>query len=168
MVKPHDCSSGKHYSPGDERSAISTSSSSPGSVPTSVPGPGGSCGGGELSSTSSPLCVKALLSLSSNPANLSFSLCLCFFPASLPRVLEFGMLPVLLGPGGGEGDGVGVGVAEAGLTRRAAKYASYDSSRINGLNSSLKLGCTWRFSSGDGELESELGSSPLNSYKCGC
>ena len=29
------------------------------------------------------------------------------------------------------------------------------------LNSSLKIGWTWRLSSGDGELEPELGSSPL-------
>ena len=105
-------------SPGDERSAISTSSS-PGSVPASVPGPDGPWGGGELSPASSPLWVKALLSLSSNPASLSFSLCLCFFPNSLPLTLEFGALPVPVGAGGGEGGGVGVD--EAGRRRRAAK-----------------------------------------------
>ena len=104
--------------PGDERSAITTSSVSPTSVSTSVGGRDRSCGGGELAPASSPLWVKALLSLS-NPANFSFSLCLCFFPASLPRALEFGALPILLGTPGGEGDGVGV--AEAGRTRRAAK-----------------------------------------------
>ena len=45
------------------------------------------------SPASSPLCVKALLSLSSNPTNLSLSLCFCFFPTSL--TLESGALPVV-------------------------------------------------------------------------
>ena len=105
-------------SPGEEGSAISTSSS-PGSVPASVPGPDGPWGGGELSPASSPLWVKALLSLSSNPANLSFSLCLCFFPTSLPLTLEFGALPAPVRASGG--DNGGVGVEEAVRRRRAAK-----------------------------------------------
>lgn len=109
----------KKNSPGDERSAISTSPSSPASVPTSVSGPDGPWGGGELSPASSPLWVKALLSLSSNPANLSLSLCFCFFPTSLPLTLEFGALPVPTGASGG--DGVGVGGSVAGRRRRRAK-----------------------------------------------
>jgi hypothetical protein len=99
--------------PGDDRSAISASSS-PASVLPSIPGLDGSWGGGELSPISSPLWVNALLSLSSNLANLSFSLCLCFFPTSLSLslTLEFGALPVPAGAG--PGDDGGVGVAEAG------------------------------------------------------
>ena len=78
------------------------------------------------SPASSPLCVKALPSLSSNPANLGLSLCFCFFPTSLPLTLEFGALPVPTGASGGDGNDVGRSVA--GRRCRSVKEDSRDSS----------------------------------------